>query len=163
MINSIPHWLRSSKRSVALTFIICLILYFQFSTTTLVLAGTVLLMLNYVFWLVFVLDDSKELDVLRDSLDRVDKKIVDLLHKRRNVVKVIASIKEGKHLPVVDHKREKSHIEDLEAYIQSRYNKGGFSRPVKEVKNIFRAIIDQSTEYQHERRDRSNNESQQRV
>ncbi|MFH0868168.1 MAG: chorismate mutase [Candidatus Woesearchaeota archaeon] len=43
---------------------------------------------------------------LRNDIDNIDSKIIELLVKRKNIVKKVAATKKEKNLPILDEKRE---------------------------------------------------------
>jgi chorismate mutase len=53
------------------------------------------------------------LDNLRNKIDKIDKKLTDLLTKRYGLVKKIACLKHKNNIPIEDKKREKSSIKSL--------------------------------------------------
>jgi len=50
---------------------------------------------------------------LREEIDDIDDKIIELLQKRKDLVKEIASIKKDQNKPIIDEEREKKIIDRL--------------------------------------------------
>ncbi len=55
----------------------------------------------------------QNLEKLREGIDKIDGKIIDLLIKRKNLVKNIAQLKKELKKPVFDNAREKQIIEKM--------------------------------------------------
>ncbi|MCX8027167.1 MAG: prephenate dehydratase [Thermodesulfovibrionales bacterium] len=82
-------------------------------------------------------NDLMKLKDLRDKIDIIDEKIVDLLSKRAEVVTEIAKIKKDSNLPFHNPEREREIIERV-----TNLCKGNF--PKDALKVIFREIISAS-------------------
>jgi len=81
---------------------------------------------------------TSEMRSLRNSIDRIDRMIVSLLHKRAANVKKIALIKKKKRYDIYDPVRE--------ALIIKNIKKGEFSSEALEA--IFRKILSASRDIQ---------------
>ena len=77
-----------------------------------------------------------ELGILRDKIDEVDRKLVDLLNERTRVVENIGMVKRKSHLPVYEPKREDMVYENVCAH-----NHGPL--PADSAKRIFERIMDE--------------------
>ena len=74
----------------------------------------------------------QNLEDLRKEINNIDDKIIDLLSKRKDLVKDIAQIKKGANKPILDKGREQHILERLklrskeknldESFIRSIYN-----------------------------------------
>lgn len=53
------------------------------------------------------------IDKLRKEIDRIDNSIIELLSKRKSIVKKIAGIKKQENKPVIDKEREQEIIHRL--------------------------------------------------
>jgi chorismate mutase-like protein len=76
------------------------------------------------------------LNQLRNKIQAIDQKILDLLHERAEIVIEIGRLKKNQHLPVYDPQRESALLDLL---IQN--NKSPLS--AEAITNIFRAIMDE--------------------
>lgn len=84
----------------------------------------------------------KTMDQLRDEVDAIDTKILDLLSKRMELVEKIAVQKKNSNLSIVDKKRE-------EQVKQNWILKGrSLDLQNKQVQNILEEILEMSKEKQ---------------
>ena len=90
-----------------------------------------------------------ELSKLRDKIDGVDRKLVELLNERTRVVEEIGAVKRTYQLPVYEPKRED------EVYLNIVASNQG-PLPHDSAKRIFERIIDEMRAVQ---RNRMNKES----
>ena len=77
-----------------------------------------------------------ELGILRDKIDEVDRKLIDLLNERTLVVEEIGTVKRESQLPVYEPKRE-----DIVYANVSAHNQGPL--PADSAKRIFERIMDE--------------------
>lgn len=77
-----------------------------------------------------------ELGILRDKIDEVDRKLIDLLNERTRVVEEIGTVKRKSQLPVYEPKRE-----DMVYANVSTHNQGPL--PPDSAKRIFERIMDE--------------------
>lgn len=75
-----------------------------------------------------------KIDTFRDSIDKIDKKIIDLLIERYYNVKEIGEIKKANNLPIYVPEREKQLLDKLEDYANNRLDS-------KTLKAIYKEII----------------------
>jgi chorismate mutase/prephenate dehydratase len=75
-----------------------------------------------------------ELEKIREKIDNIDKKIVELISKRARLIKKIAEIKKKKKLSIYVPEREKEVYKKI-----SQYNPGPL--PDEYLKNIYREIM----------------------
>lgn len=76
----------------------------------------------------------KNIDEIRKKIDQIDKKILDLLNLRADMVRGIAEFKKKKNLPPFDPSRERKIIEEL-----SRINRGPLTE--KDIEAIMGTIF----------------------
>ena len=82
-------------------------------------------------------DEAQDaLDALRAEIDKVDRKILDLLNQRTIVVQQIGKIKQTMAMPIYEPKREE------EVFSNVMDNNGG-PLPNDSVKRLFERIIDE--------------------
>jgi len=84
-----------------------------------------------------LVDKKNNLEKLRKEIDLIDKKIIDSLDKRFNLVKVVGKVKKEQGLFIEDKNREK--------IVLSKNNNSKYS---KEIKSIYIKIIDESKKIQ---------------
>ncbi|HNV01558.1 MAG TPA: chorismate mutase [archaeon] len=84
-----------------------------------------------------MVDKKNNLEKLRKEIDLIDKKIIDSLDKRFNLVKVVGKVKKEQGLFIEDKNREK--------IVLSKNNNSKYS---KEIKSIYIKIIDESKKIQ---------------
>ena len=77
-----------------------------------------------------------ELGILRDKIDEVDRKLIDLLNERTRVVEEIGTVKRKSQLPVYEPKRE-----DMVYANVTAHNEGPL--PPDSAKRIFERIMDE--------------------
>lgn len=83
------------------------------------------------------LDEAQSaLDALRAEIDKVDRRILDLLNQRTLVVQQIGKIKQTMAMPIYEPKREE------EVFANVIDNNGG-PLPNGSVKRLFERIIDE--------------------
>jgi len=82
------------------------------------------------------------LDNLRNKIDKIDRKLTELLVKRYGLVKEIAYLKHKNNIPIEDKKREKSSIKSLTS------NQDLTLSERKYIKNILSSIHDVSKNIQ---------------
>jgi chorismate mutase/prephenate dehydratase len=80
------------------------------------------------------MDYKKELEKLREKIDKVDEEILHLLNERARLAKEVGHIKKKYNLPVYVPSREMKIFERLE-----KLNEGDF--PTEAIKPVFREII----------------------
>lgn len=84
----------------------------------------------------------KELSSLRDEVDIVDVKLLELLLKRFELVDKIGHVKKENKIPVFVPGREDEILENLTRKIDSKYS--------MYIKDIFAHLLDVSKQYQVE-------------
>ena len=82
---------------------------------------------------------------LRNSIDKVDDQIFDLILKRFDYVEKIGNIKKEMNMPVDDKTREEIIIERLSEKLNSKIN-------YKEIKKIINPIISISKDIQRRKK-----------
>ena len=85
--------------------------------------------------------NRKVIKELRNSIDKVDDQIFDLILKRFDYVEKIGSIKKKMNMPVDDKAREEIIIERLSEKLSTKIN-------YKEIKKILSPIISISKDIQ---------------
>jgi monofunctional chorismate mutase len=78
---------------------------------------------------------------LREEIDDIDKKIVDLLERRMEVSRLVGTYKDMNGLPILDQKREEEIIQSRVAMLNNKH----FSDSVKE---IYELVMQCSRQYQ---------------
>ncbi len=89
-----------------------------------------------------------KINVLRKAIDELDEKILNLLSKRKDLVKEIAKLKENLDLPIIDKKRE----EEILKNISNKAKQLGLD--VNSVSNVFGAIFQSSRSEQQKQMDK---------
>lgn len=87
----------------------------------------------------------EELDLgkIRESIDKVDKQLAQVLESRLGLVMQVAEYKKSKGMPVKDEAREKIVINKVAALVEK-------PEYTQAVKNIMRSIIDQACELEED-------------
>lgn len=80
----------------------------------------------------------------RDQIDAVDRRLLELLNERTQVVEHIGRVKREARLPIYEPKREDEVFRNV-----TEHNGGPL--PVDAVKRIFERIIDEMRKVQRER------------
>ena len=89
--------------------------------------------------------NSKVIKELRNSIDKVDDQIFDLILKRFDYVEKIGNIKKEMDMPVDDKAREEIIIERLSKKLSTKIN-------YKEIKKIISPIISISKDIQRRKK-----------
>ena len=89
--------------------------------------------------------NKKVIKELRNSIDKVDDQIFDLILKRFDYVEKIGNIKKEINMPVDDKAREKIIIERLSEKLSTKIN-------YKEIKKIISPIISISKDIQRRKK-----------
>ena len=89
--------------------------------------------------------NRKVIKELRNSIDKVDDQIFDLILKRFNYVEKIGNIKKEMNMPVDDKVREEIIIERLSEKLSTKIN-------YKEIKKIIGPIISISKDIQRRKK-----------
>ena len=89
--------------------------------------------------------NKKVIKDLRNSIDKVDDQIFDLILKRFDYVEKIGNIKKEMNMPVDDKAREKIIIERLSEKLSTKIN-------YKEIKKIIDPIISISKDIQRRKK-----------
>ena len=89
--------------------------------------------------------NRKVIKELRNSIDKVDDQIFDLILKRFNYVEKIGNIKKKMNIPVDDKAREEIIIERLSEKLSTKIN-------YKEIKKIIGPIISISKDIQRRKK-----------
>ena len=89
--------------------------------------------------------NKKVIKELRNSIDKVDDQIFDLILKRFDYVEKIGNIKKQINMPVDDKAREKIIIERLSEKLSTKIN-------YKEIKKIISPIISISKDIQRRKK-----------
>ena len=89
--------------------------------------------------------NKKVIKELRNSIDKVDDQIFDLILKRFDYVEKIGNIKKEMHMPVDDKAREEIIIERLSEKLSTKIN-------YKEIKKIISPIISISKDIQRQKK-----------
>ena len=79
----------------------------------------------------------KDLNSLRNKIDKIDNEIIDLLNDRFDVVKEIGEYKKENNIPVEDKAREKIILQILDTKLSNSPYK-------EEIKNIYKELFTQS-------------------
>lgn len=80
---------------------------------------------------------ASELDSLRQAIDQVDRRILDLLEERVRLVLAVGDYKRKNSLPVYDPERERSLLERLSRAAQPPLDGDT-------VRRVFERLIDES-------------------
>ena len=83
----------------------------------------------------------KDLKDLRNKIDEIDKKIVELLNKRAELSHEVGKVKKEKNLEIIDFSREKEVFNKVLKYSNKKI-------PDEDLKNIYREIIASSRKLQ---------------
>ena len=96
-------------------------------------------------------DEQARLELLRlrDHIDDVDRRLIDLLNERTGIVKEIGAVKRTYSLPVYEPKREDKVYSNI-----AEHNKGPL--PHDSAKRIFERIMDEMRTLQRNRMMESN-------
>jgi chorismate mutase len=86
---------------------------------------------------------GNQLNALRDKIDAVDRKMVDLLNERAVYAKELGDIKLGVGLPIYMPKREEEVI-----YNVKMHNRGPLSNDA--IQRLYERIIDESRRLERE-------------
>ena len=78
------------------------------------------------------------IEKLRKEIDRIDNNIIELLSKRKNIVKKIAGIKRQENTPVIDKGREQEIINRLKKLSKENGLDENF------IGSVYRIIINNS-------------------
>ena len=89
--------------------------------------------------------NKKVIKELRNSIDKVDDQIFDLILKRFDYVEKIGNIKKEMNMPVYDKAREEIIIERLSEKLSTKIN-------YKEIKKIIDPIISISKDIQRRKK-----------
>ena len=89
--------------------------------------------------------NKKVIKELRNSIDKVDDQIFDLILKRFDYVEKIGNIKKEMNIPVEDKAREEIIIERLSEKLSTKIN-------YKEIKKIIDPIISISNDIQRRKK-----------
>ncbi len=89
--------------------------------------------------------NKKVIKELRNSIDKVDDQIFDLILKRFDYVEKIGNIKKEMNMPVDDKAREEIIIERLSEKLSTKIN-------YKEIKKIINPIISISKDIQRRKK-----------
>ena len=89
--------------------------------------------------------NKKVIKELRNSIDKVDDQIFDLILKRFNYVEKIGNIKKEMNMPVDDKAREEIIFERLSEKLSTKIN-------YKEIKKIIGPIISISKDIQRRKK-----------
>ena len=79
-------------------------------------------------------DFKKKLLNYRDKINEIDKKMVDLLNERAELVLSVKRLKESENVPLYDAKREEELVENV-----AKYNKGPLYND--NIIQIFESIL----------------------
>jgi len=94
---------------------------------------------------------SNELDKLRDGIDDLDKKIIDLLNERAKLANKIGIIKKKMEIPIYNPNRESEVLKNVISH-----NKGPLSETA--VKRLYERIIDEIRRLERESSEHEQNE-----
>jgi len=86
-----------------------------------------------------------KINKIRKKIDKIDKKIIKLLFKRKELARKISKIKKKSKMEIVQKDREKEVIKKVNDY-NNRYKKDRLS-PLF-INNIFKQIIKESRRIQ---------------
>ena len=84
------------------------------------------------------------LEGLRKNIDSIDNKIIELLAKRKELIKEIASIKKEQKKPIIDEEREQKIIGRLKKLSKEKNLDDKF------IASLYKIIIENSREEQEE-------------
>jgi len=79
-------------------------------------------------------DWKTKLGEYRDEINEIDKKLVDLLNQRAEIVMKVKKLKQKEDIPLYDARREEELIESI-----AKYNKGPLYRD--NITQIFESIL----------------------
>ena len=86
----------------------------------------------------------KALAECRDTIDAVDRRILELLNERTRVVEEIGRVKRAAHMPIYEPRREDEVFRNV-----TQNNQGPLSPDA--VKRVFERIIDEMRKVQRDR------------
>jgi len=75
------------------------------------------------------------LEEIRKKLDSVDKKIIDMIAARMELVKEISQIKKDKNMPLYDKEREKEVLKNIKLYAEEQGIDTTF------IEDVFKLVI----------------------
>ena len=87
---------------------------------------------------------SKELNEIRNMIDRIDDSIIDLLSTRKKLVEQIALLKKNLNIKVIDNKREKELLKRLKEKARQK----GLDE--KLIDTVYEIILKNSRKKQNE-------------
>lgn len=82
------------------------------------------------------MENKKDIKILRDEINSINSEILTLFIRRMEISKEIAEYKIQNKLPVLDRKREKEIIEEIEKTAGEEY--------ARRARVLFKTIIDLS-------------------
>lgn len=85
----------------------------------------------------------EKLECLRNKIDKIDKKLLNLMIKRFDLIDQVADVKKKNNLPVFVPGREDEILESIASKADPHYN--------TYVKDLFSRILDVSKRYQIEK------------
>ena len=94
--------------------------------------------------------NSKGLEKLRNEIDEVDRKIIELLNNRARHAMNLGKIKEELKLPIYMPEREKEVLNNVQMH-----NSGPLSNDA--IRRLYERIIDESRRMEREHSETSNN------
>lgn len=83
-----------------------------------------------------------EIEHLRNEIDTVDHEIINLLSRRKTLVKMIGEIKKKNHAPILDKTREEKLLACLKELAKKQ------SLDTKYVEKIYKIILEESKKEQ---------------
>jgi chorismate mutase len=86
---------------------------------------------------------DEQLNILRDKIDSVDRKMVDMLNERAGYARELGDLKMSVGLPIYMPKREEEVIHNVKAH-----NKGPLSNDA--IQRLYERIIDESRRLERE-------------
>jgi chorismate mutase / prephenate dehydratase len=92
-----------------------------------------------------------DLQKIRKDIDSIDKKIVDLLQQRMEIVEDVADFKVQTKKPVLDIKREREKIASLKSLASNEFNR-------QSIEELFKQIMSMSRKLQYARIPQEENE-----
>ena len=84
---------------------------------------------------------DKNLNDLRKEIDEIDSKIIALLKKRLEIIKIIKDYKEKNNIPILDNNREKEILSNIKKNIEDEKDLVFYS-------HIYETILKESKDIQ---------------
>lgn len=89
-------------------------------------------------------DIERKLELYREEIDEIDKKLLILFERRLEVVSKVADVKKSINMDILDASRESKVLEKVETNLKDKNNK-------VHVNRFFKSLMDISKDFQKEK------------